>query len=130
MNNAEPFGQIESSSRGFPGVVFEDAYGHDCSLQCSSVIGDYEDSFERPGTSAVWLGVNDANPQILARDAVQYGITTREITGWIPYPVPEGVLLTTRMHLNREQVRGLISRLQEWLDTGTFSNAKEPFRQN
>jgi hypothetical protein len=30
------------------------------------------------------------------------------------------VSLTTRMHLNREQVAGLIQHLQTWLDTGVF----------
>ena len=29
-----------------------------------------------------------------------------------------------RMHLNREQVEGLVKRLQQWIDTGDFEETK------
>lgn len=38
----------------------------------------------------------------------------------MPYPMPDDVLMHTRMHLNEKQVRGLIGRLQLWLDTGSI----------
>jgi hypothetical protein len=85
-------------------------------LQASSIIGDYEDAIDRPGTSAVWLGLNQAKPIIMASDAESVGVETKETTGWVDYPIPAQVQINTRMHLNREQVRDLIGALQEWLD--------------
>ena len=114
----QPLGTASATDLGFPKVEFEDAHGAAAYLQCSSAIGPYEDSMERPGTSYLWLGVADANPLILAKDAAQHGVQTDEKVGWVPYPVPPAVLLHTSMHLNREQVAGLIGRLQHWLDHG------------
>lgn len=42
------------------------------------------------------------------------------MNGWTPYTLPEGVLITTQMHLNEHQVKALIARLQLWLDTGSL----------
>lgn len=120
------------SNRGFAAVSFQDAYGEECTLSQSSVVGDYEDSMERPGTSAVWLGLREVRPQIMAREANKYGIEVpNPPVGWVDFPVPKEVLLSAAMHLNREQVAGLIQRLQTWLDTGEFrQDAGEPADKN
>lgn len=55
---------------------------------------------------------------MLAREARAVGVTPKQMDGWVDYPIPEQVFLTTRMHLNEEQVRALIATLQGWLDTG------------
>lgn len=76
----------------------------------------------------VWLGVDDAQPAILARDALKMGVELPkrtefldgQPTGWVPYPVPKEVLMHTRMHLNEKQVRKLVEHLQHWLDTGSI----------
>jgi len=114
-------GDPSFSGRGFPMVDFTDAYGESCSLQCSSAVGEYDDSLERPGSSFVWLGIDEIKPIVMAKDADKVGVTTKETTGWVDYPIPEEVQLSARMHLNREQVSGLIGRLQEWLDNGDFT---------
>ena len=49
---------------------------------------------------------------------MNWGLDTIETTGWIPYPIPEEVLLCTRMHLSREQVAELMPVLQKFVDTG------------
>ncbi len=46
---------------------------------------------------------------------------TIPIMDWQPYNIPENILLTTRMHLNREQIKDIINVLQEWLDTGILN---------
>ena len=117
----ELLGEVDKTARGFPYVRFHDRNGALCSLQNSSAVGDYDDSFERPGSSFVWLGPDDANPIIMARDAKRLGIETKEDCGWTEYDIPKEVSLTTRMHLNREQVQGLIERLQCWLGKGEFT---------
>jgi hypothetical protein len=104
-------GDQKAGHRGFPTVEFRDCYQSPCSLQCSSIILSDEGA-HNPGTSAVWLGVTDADPKVLAREAHLVLVKTEETTGWVPYPIPENVSLTTRMHLNREQVAGLIQHLQ------------------
>lgn len=106
--------------RGFDCVEFQDANGAACSIQQSSAIGDYDDSLGRPGSSCLWIGVNDANPKILKNDAIRLGISLQPggVSGWQSHPIPEEVLVTTRMHLNREQVAGLVARLNQWLESG------------
>jgi hypothetical protein len=95
-------------------IEFKDHYRTPCSLQASSLA-----IYEQPGTSAIWLGCDDAQPQVLATKAASVGVETTDTTGWVPYPIPKDVMLTTRMHLNREQVKALIGHLYAWLDSET-----------
>ena len=120
MSKKPRLGKDTKTGRGFPRVDFIDGYDKPCSIQCSSAIGDYEDSFERPGTSYLWLGLDRVEPRILASQAASVGIYTDQTTGWVDYPIPDAVCINPSMHLNREQVAGLIERLQKWLDTGTL----------
>jgi len=83
------------TGRGFRMWSFKDAYGAACSITKSSLATD----------DAIWLGIDDANPQVLASQASRLGVQTTETTGWVPYPVPEDVLLNTHMHLTRKQVK-------------------------
>ena len=64
----------------------------------------------------------EAEPIILKTKGCELGLSLPpgEVSGWMPYPVPDDVFINTRMHLNEAQVRGLIARLQTWLDTGAF----------
>ncbi len=84
------------TDRGFERVDFIDSYGQECSLQASSAIGEYPDSWDRPGTSFVWLGATDKGPHL---DEL------------------------SRMHLNREQVAELVVHLQAWLGVGRLTLA-------
>lgn len=99
---------LKQTQRGFDFVEFEDHNGVNCSLQKSSLATE----------DAIWLGVNDADPQIMAKDAAAHGIETEETVGWVPYPVPDAVLLKTRMHLTQEQVRQLLPYLNCFALTG------------
>lgn len=110
-------GEVEYTGRGFEIIGFDDCYGAKCSLQQSSLA-----VYEQPGTGAVWLGVDDAAPQIMKSDAVALGLPVEgPVEGWMPYHVPKEVLLTTRMHLNLEQVKALIGHLQCWVQHGNLS---------
>lgn len=119
-------GKVEKTERGFEVVNFKDHYGTRCSLQASSLA-----IYKKPGTSAIWLGVDDANPQVLHGDAAALGVKTDATCGWVKYPLSDKVHLTTRMHLNREQVEALIPMLQNWLKRDTFKNlaGHDPFKQ-
>lgn len=109
---------VTKTQRGFELIEFKDCYDTPCSLQQSSV--SYDDDLDRPGTSAVWLGTDDAMPKVMWRDAAAVGVETKATEGWVPYPIPEQVSLRTRMHLNREQVKELVAHLQAWLEEGSF----------
>lgn len=98
----------EKTKRGFMIGTFADTYGHKCELQESSLATE----------DCIWLGIADAEPKIMASDAKSFGIKTEQTTGWIPYPIPDEVLLRTRMHLNRERALELIKALQVFVDTG------------
>ncbi|MES2367010.1 MAG: hypothetical protein V4563_14135 [Pseudomonadota bacterium] len=108
-------GNVKRTHRGFEIISFKDHYGTSCSLQASSLA-----VYEKPGASAVWLGVDDPSPKCLHGDAAGLGVKTDATCGWVDYPLSDKVQITTRMHLNREQVEALIPALQNWLNRDTF----------
>ncbi|WP_249341953.1 hypothetical protein [Pseudomonas sp. PCH44] len=97
-----------TTGRGFALLEFSDLYGARCNVQLSSLVEP----------EAIWLGVEDAEPKIMASQAAAFGVDTKEANGWVPYPIPDQVLLTTRMHLSREQVAALLPVLQRFAATG------------
>lgn len=97
--------ETKKTNRGFPIVQFTDRYGSECSIQDSSLATE----------CTIWFGVDDANPQVMASEVMENG------TGWIKYPLPESVFLTTRMHLAQEQVKEILPVLQRFAETGTIS---------
>jgi hypothetical protein len=113
-------GEVGRDARGFELIEFRDKYDTPCSLQMSSLA-----EYEQPGISAVWFGPDYADPKVMASKAARLGVETTETTGWVPYPVPREVLLTTRAHLDRAQVKALIDHLQAWLETGSFDVGKK-----
>lgn len=96
------------TNRGFALIEFTDRYGVKCNIQKSSLATE----------DAIWFGVEDADPLIMASQAKTHGIETTETTGWVPYPIPHEVLLKTRMHLTREQVRKLLPILHRFTENG------------
>lgn len=115
--------KIELTHGGFRGL-FLDGYGNKCSISESSAIDDTDEGMEHPGSSFLWVGLEELKPMVLHEDARKLGIETDAAVGWVPYPIPKEVLKSCKMHLGKEQVRGLILALQRWLDTGTL--AEEP----
>ena len=113
-------GEVTRTIRGFQRAEFPDANGHQCSVQASSVIDDTERGYENPGSSYLWIGPDEAEPRIMASQAASFGVTTAETTGLVPFPVPDEVFMTTRMHLSRDHVAELIVVLKRWLDTGSL----------
>lgn len=108
-------GKVTKTGRGFPLVNFTDRYGIPCSLQASSLA-----EYQKPGTSAVWLGTDDPKPQCLHGDAAGLGVKTDATCGWVPVPLSDKIQLSTRMHLDRKQVAALVHHLQKWLEKDTF----------
>lgn len=90
------------TGRGFDIIEFNDLYGEKCNIQKSSLATE----------DAIWVGVESANPQIMASKTIEGG------TGWVKYDIPDDVLLTTRMHLSQEQVQYLLPILQVFAETG------------
>lgn len=89
--------EIKKTSRGFCYGDFTDLNNDECSIQESSLATQ----------PAIWLGINDANPQILVPNE-----------GWKFYPIPEDVLLSTRMHLSVPLAKMLIRELQYFVEHG------------
>lgn len=94
--------------RGFKVIEFHDYYDAHCTVQQSSLADD----------ECVWVGRSCADPKILASKAGANGVQTDETTGWVPFPVPEDVLLHTRMHLTRQQAGELADVLKWFSETG------------
>jgi len=106
MERERIFMKLEKTitSRGFNLIKFNDLYDIECSIQKSSLATD----------DAIWFGVNDADPHIMASKTLQGG------TGWVRYDVPDDVSFNTRMHLNREQVKELLPILKKFVKTGNL----------
>jgi hypothetical protein len=101
---------IEFTQRGWPLGKFTDRYGAGCSIQDSSLATE----------DCIWLGVDDADPKVMASKAAWVGVQTNETTGWVPYPVPAEVSLNTRMHLTRGMAVSLIEVLKRFVENGTI----------
>ena len=54
----------------------------------------------------------------MAKDAKKLNIKTSQSTGWIPFKIPKEVLIHTRTHLTRKQIKELLPILQKFVDTG------------
>lgn len=124
-------GEYGKTERGFEMIQFNDEYGYKCSLQESSrAVCENEDGSVDSPNGYVWLGIDDADPRLMKRDAVRLNLPMPlgEISGWMPYTgIPKEVLLSTRMHLGEKEVRGLIAHLTRWLETGRLDpNAGPP----
>lgn len=101
--------KLKKTNRGFGMVEFIDRYGLECSLQKSSLATE----------DAIWLGVSQVDPKIMAVDAISLGVETNgQTTGWVRYPIPDAVLLSSRMHLTQKQVKKLLPHLIKFVETG------------
>jgi hypothetical protein len=102
-NAVEPKLDINRSNtqRGFGLIEFKDRYDVGCSLQVSSV------ATER----AIWLGTDECTPKKCVMNEGWSYVKEGE-------PYSKDWLINNRMHLNREQVAGLIPLLQHFVDTG------------
>jgi hypothetical protein len=106
--------EVTTTSRGFELVTFQDRNRVECSLQQSSAIAfDEPEDIDRPGSSMIWLGCDDADPK--------YFVPNGE-PSWRPVKMPDQYVANTRMHLDRKRVKMLIAHLQTWLDTGGFAD--------
>jgi len=97
-----------TTHRGFNGFDGVDLYGEKFSIQKSSLATD----------DAIWFGIDDPNPQVMASQSYLVGVETTETCGWVEYPIPHQVMINARMHLNKEQVKEIIGILQKFVDTG------------
>lgn len=111
---------VTPTQRGFMRGEFEDANGQKCSIQESSAccVDEEEGCY-------LWLGNNDANPMVMAYHASSVGIKTTETTGWVPYPIPKEVSLSTRMHLSQRQVKELLPLLKHFAKHGQLPTEKK-----
>ena len=104
--------ELSKTQRGFANGKFVDRYGKQCSIQKSSIATE----------DCIWLGIDDAEPQIMSSDAIRMGLKERTGTeadwGWTPFFIPPEVSLNTRMHLTQEQVKALLPILQKFVETG------------
>lgn len=87
----------ETTGRGFGIYHFHDLNGEHCTLQDSSVATE----------SVIWFGVHDPEVQVFKK-------------GWQDVPLPDDVLITGRMHLTQDMVKGLLPILTHFAETGEY----------
>ena len=99
---------FKKTDRGFGCYEFDDRYERSCTLQKSSLATE----------DCIWLGIDDAEPMIMAKDAHKLGLWCETNVGWIPFHVPPEVMMHTRMHLTRDQALVLAQKLTDFAMTG------------
>lgn len=92
--------KFTTTGRGFALVEFIDRYGDACTLQKSSLAGE----------DAIWLGAS-GNVRAMGPNGWE-DVDLRDRLG------TREVIVSSRMHLTREQVAELIPLLQHFVDTG------------
>ena len=114
-----PLVSFDLTGRGFGIGKFADRYGEECTIQDSSLATE----------AAIWFGVHDPVPKIMARDAPEEWrnpVTDPERNnGWVNVPLPEGTLLGGRMHLSQSQVIELLPILQRFAETGSVMPSQD-----
>lgn len=117
--------EMKKTNRGFKKMTFEDRYNDECSLQESSLATE----------NAIWFGIEDPKPQIMASDAVKLGHEDlldeskgpEKFNGWVEWPIPDEVSLSTRMHLTVPLIEELLPYLNYFAITGRLpSKTIEP----
>jgi hypothetical protein len=107
--------KIKKNERSFETGTFIDRYDQECSIQKSSLATE----------DCIWLGIDDAKPQIMSSNAIRMGLRQRTFdendNGWVNFEIPKEVLLHTRMHLTRKQVKELLPLLQKFVETGELT---------
>ncbi|MFN3802171.1 hypothetical protein [Belliella pelovolcani] len=93
---------LEKNQRGFESGKFTDLYGEKCSVQKSSLATD----------DAIWIGID--KPKLTVFENEQMG-------KYLVTEMPKNFSVSSRMHLNREQVAELLPILQKFVETGKLS---------
>jgi hypothetical protein len=101
--------KLTKTTRDFERIQFEDHYGESCSIQYSSLAT----------ANAIWFGLDSVTPKVMASSL------RPDLTGWVTLPLPEGTMLSARMHLTRDQVAELLPILQYFAETGNLPEIKD-----
>jgi hypothetical protein len=107
--------KMERTERGFVIGEFKDRGGLKCSVQKSSTAGE----------DCIWLGVHEDRLDVClgnGRGWVQPNL--KELVAE-KYPGNAGILLNTRMHLSRGQVRQLLPLLRHFVETGDLPEPQD-----
>jgi len=103
--------EIKETNRGFGLIEFTDFYKNECHIQDSSLAEH----------SCIWMGIRNPKIRILCSDANRIGIDTKgQSTGWMDYPIPENVLISSAMHLSQDQVKKILPVLKYFAETGNY----------
>jgi hypothetical protein len=114
--------KVKTTARGFAIAEFVDRYDKKCAIQDSSLATE----------PAIWLGIQDPEPQIMARDAFARGRedllapkdNPERLNGWVEFPIPPEVVLATRMHLTVDMAKELRTLLDRFIETGSIKPAE------
>jgi hypothetical protein len=71
-------GKVDKTERGFHIIEFKDHYGKPCSLQESSLA-----VYQKPGSSALWLGVNEGVGNRMHLTVDQVEALVRHLSHWL-----------------------------------------------
>ena len=78
--STKTLGALKHTCRGFELVEFKDRYDVPCSLQASSLA-----IYNKPGTSAVWLGTNDTPHTRMHLDRKQVAALIGHLQNWLDH---------------------------------------------
>ncbi|WP_300924617.1 hypothetical protein [uncultured Clostridium sp.] len=103
----------DKTARGYRVFHFNDDYNITCSLQESSSVEPH-----------IWLGIDEPEHKIKYKDSEALGLGLQKLypecneDGWCNYPIPQEVLVSSRMHLNQKQAKKLGEALLKFAERG------------
>ncbi len=113
-------GSVPQKDFGFSEVIFDDELGEKCAIQ---TVTDISCILDESKPKSLLLGLKVPHCYIDAACASQVGIEVApDDKGIVEFDLPQAVSINASMRLNEDQVKGLIKRLEQWLDTGQFSD--------
>jgi len=90
--------KLKKTNRGFQLAEFKDQHGLECSIQESSLATK----------ACIWLGIDNPYVKVMGQPG----------EGWIDFPLPAGVQISSRMHLTQAMAKKLLPHLQKFIKTG------------
>jgi hypothetical protein len=113
------FGKASVVDFGFSELAFTDEQGEECAIQ---TVNDITSILSKESDKSILIGLKEPKCYILEKYAHMVGIQTDgKENGLVEFDLPDEVTINTSIQLSERQVRGLIVRLNQWLEDGRFS---------
>ncbi|MDG1752320.1 MAG: hypothetical protein P8I03_11765 [Thalassotalea sp.] len=113
-------GKVSRKEFGFSELTFTDELGENCAIQ---TVNDIKHLLDESKPRSIVLGLKEPHCYALKEYADKIGIKSEpNEMGIVEFNLPKGININSTIRLNEEQVKGLIVRLEQWLENDDFTD--------